>query len=267
MRRWVLLGLTVFLTVPVGIAHAASRTDGSTPAPARVIQLVTSVPTRTLNRVGAGSVSADFKPVAIHGHLTSAGKPEVLSMNLAWCPHCAANSWALAVALSRFGTLTGLRVINTGTYYCTIISDPCTLGPSPCYPYTHGLSFLDAGYTSPYLQFAHVVLQNVHGKRLERVTRKQNSALKRFDPAGGAPALDVGGITGFVGSGYDPGDLAHMTWSKVARSLADPHTAISQNIDGLANLFTAAMCKATKGRPEAVCKSHGVVAAGDARHL
>ncbi|HEY2006098.1 MAG TPA: DUF929 family protein, partial [Solirubrobacteraceae bacterium] len=103
----------------------------------------------TLNQVGAGKLSAPsvFGVFKLRRHLERDGKPELLTMNLAWCPHCAANSWGLAVALSRFGTLTGLRALDSGTFYCTLVAGPCTLGGAgPCYPHTHGLSFLRARY-------------------------------------------------------------------------------------------------------------------------
>jgi hypothetical protein len=254
--------------LPPSVADAALRTDGSMPAPAQIARLVTHVPTSTLNQVGAGDIGGppSFGVIKLHsGLLKSHGKPELLSMNLAWCPHCAANSWALAVALSRFGALTGLRVIDSGTYFCTLVAGPCTLAASPCYPHTHGVSFFGASYHSSYLSFAEVALQDVHGHNLQSPTRQENSAIAPFNPRGEAPAVDVGGY-GFLNSGYSPGTLAHKTWSQIAGGLADPHNPIARRVDGLANLFSAAICKATKGRPAGVCKSHGVFAAG-AAHL
>jgi hypothetical protein len=144
--------------------------------------------------------------------------------------------------------------------------DPCSLKPFPCYPHTHGLSFLDASYQSPYVSFATVVFQDVQGHNLERPSRRELRAMNSFDPQGQTPALDVGGAYGFVNSGYDPGSLAHKTWSQIAGSLADPHNPIARHIDGLANLFTAAICKVTKGQPSSVCTSSGVRAA-EAAHL
>jgi hypothetical protein len=264
VRRLALL-LAASLALPVSIAHAARRTDGSSPAPPQITQLVTHVPARTLNRVGAGKVSGPpgFKVFKLGGTFRSHGKPEVLTLNLAWCPHCAANSWALAIALSRFGTLAGLRVIDSGTHYCTLTHDPCSLSnkPPPCYPHTHGLSFLDARYRSPYLSFDAVVFQDVQGHNVERPTPRQFAAMNQFDAMGQTPALDVGGGFGFVNSGYDPAALAHLSWSQIAGSLGDPRSRIARHIDGLANLFTAAMCKETGGRPARVCTSPGVRAA------
>jgi hypothetical protein len=264
VRRLIVLA-AASIVLPIGVAQAAHRSDGSTPAPAQIVQQVTQVPARTLNRVGAGDLAGPhmFTIFKLTGRLTSRGKPEVLTANLAWCPHCAANSWALAVALSRFGTLTGLRVIDTGTHYCTLTHDPCSLSrkPPPCYPHTHGLSFIDARYRSRYLSFGAIVFQDVQGRNLGHPTQHENAALNQFDPMGQTPALDVGGGLGFLNSGYGPGALAGKTWSQIAGSLADPRNRIARHIDGLANLFTAAMCKATGGRPASVCNSRAVRAA------
>ncbi len=252
-----------------GTDVAAARTDGSVPAPAQITQLVTHVPASTLNRVGAGvlqSPAVGMSVIRLHRHLRRLGKPELITANLAWCPHCAANSWGLAVALSRFGTLTGLREINSGTYYCRLSSDPCALKPVSCFPYTHGLSFLDARYQSSYLSFAHIVWQTVTGRNLQNGSRGEMAALNQFDRQGQAPAVDVGGAFGFLNSAFSPGDLAHRSWSQIAGSLSDPRNRIAQRVDGLANLFSAAICQVTAGRPKAVCTSRGVIAARD-RHL
>ena len=268
--RWVALASVVAsLVVVVPAAQAATRSDGSVPAPAQITQLVTSVPASTLNRVGIGDsrnpiTSQSFGISRADGHFTSDGKPEIVTMELAWCPHCAANSWALTVALSRFGTFTGLREINTGTYYCKHNEDPCVLQTFPCFPYTHGLSFFDAHYQSRYINFAAIALQDVNGRNLEKPTRREQRSLTTVHLKGITPAIDIAGDWGFSGSGYDPGKLAHKSWSQIAGSLADPHNRIAREVDGLANLFTAAICEATNGHPGSVCKSRGVRAAAAA---
>jgi hypothetical protein len=260
-----LVGLLAVLVLPAGQAWAARRTDGSSPAPALISQRVTSVPARTLNEVGAGRIAGpqEFSVFKLHSHFTSGGKPELLTANLAWCPHCAANSWGLAIALSRFGTLHGLRVINTGTHYCKL-TRLCAVNKVPCFPFTHGLSFFGTSYRSRYLSFVAIMFQDLQGHNIERPTRRENAAMNQFDPQGQTPAVDIGGAFGFVNSAYDPGALAHKTWSQIAGSLANAHNRIARHIDGLANLFSAAICKVTKDRPAAVCKSTGVRAAGAA---
>jgi hypothetical protein len=250
----------------VPAAQAAPRLDGSIPAPAQIAQLVTSVPASTLNQVGAGDsrnpiTSHSFGIVKGDGHFTTDGKPQIVTVELAWCPHCAANSWALAVALSRFGTFSGLGEINTGTYFCKTAEDPCNLNPLYCFPYTHGLSFMGSVYRSPYVSFAAVELQDVNGHNLQKPNRHERRSLTAVHLQGVTPAISVGGAWGFAGSGYDPATLAHMTWSQIAGTLADPHNRVARQVDGLANLFAAAICSATNGRPGRVCSSHGVRAA------
>jgi hypothetical protein len=261
MRRFfLLLALAVF--APSSIAQAASQSDGSTPAPSSIVHAVTHVPVSTLNQVGAGTVFGNglFGVIKLTGApLTSHGKPELLTMNLAWCPHCAANSWALAVALSRFGKLSGLRTIDTGTLFGTKFHG------HPAYPHTHGLSFLRAAYNSSLLSLSHVVVQDLGGNPLQNPTRPEQKALRAFDPNGLFPAVDVGGAYGFLNSGYSPGALAHKSWLQIANSLANPNNPTARRIDGLANLFTAAICRATNATPAEVCSSSGVVAAGSAR--
>jgi hypothetical protein len=250
-----------------GPAQAKPRTDGSEPAPAHIARLVTHVPRSTLNAVGAGDVVGPkmFSVFKLGRHLMRDGKPELLAMDIAWCPHCAANNWAVAVALSRFGKLTGLRVIDAGTLYCKRTHESCNLRPGPCFLHTHGLSFFGTRFHSALLSLTSVVIEDVRGRRLQRLTKPEAAALQPFDPFGQAPELDIGGAYGFVNSGVDPGALAHKTWSQIATSLADPKNPIARRVDGLANLYTAAVCKVTNGRPSRVCTAKGVAAAGAAR--
>ena len=69
---------------------------------------ITGVPASALATVGKGSV-LQFNPAPIikvtGPALTSNGKPEMLYIGAEYCPYCAAMRWSMAVALSRFGTL------------------------------------------------------------------------------------------------------------------------------------------------------------------
>ena len=65
-----------------------------------------SVPAATFNAVGAGTATG-LKATSGQPELTLDGKPEVLYMGGEYCPYCAAERWAMAAALSRFGTLSG----------------------------------------------------------------------------------------------------------------------------------------------------------------
>ena len=97
------------------------------------------MPAGTFNAVGAGTATG-LNPLSGVSELTADGKPEVLYIGGEFCPFCAAERWALATALSRFGTLSGVSFIH---------SSP-TDGDIPT------LTFYKSSYTSKYLTFTPV---------------------------------------------------------------------------------------------------------------
>jgi hypothetical protein len=46
--------------------------------------------------------------------------------------------------------------------------------------------------------------------------------------------------------------------------MRDPSSPVGKDIDGAANIITAAICKVTHGQPRNVCTSAGVTAASQA---
>ncbi len=261
MRRMMFVTV-IALAINASAAAAAPLNDGSTKASAKLSGLVATVPLATFNQVGAGKLAGrnEFGIFKLHGPpLRVNGKPGIVSGALAWCPHCAVDNWSLAIALSRFGTLTGLRVVDTGTYYAKTFRR----SGGPFYSNTIGLDFLRAHYSSRYLGLSSFVLQDVNGHHVQSPTRAQGAALQPFDPPsrGEFPAINVGGDFGFLNSGTTPAVLAHRTGLQIATGLANPQTTIAQHLDGLANLFSAAICVATNQQPAAVCTSAGVLAA------
>jgi hypothetical protein len=106
------VGMVVALVAALVIAKLAGSGTGPSapakPASKQVLDHIASVPVRTLNSIGAGSASAT--PASITApSLTKDGKPEILYVGAEYCLYCAAERWAVAVALSRFGTLHGVR--------------------------------------------------------------------------------------------------------------------------------------------------------------
>jgi Domain of unknown function (DUF929) len=252
MRNAIVAGLLVAACVPAS-AFAAKRSDGSTTAPTSVVAAVSSVPAATLDGVGVGRLGREYTLTRLSGAAVAPGtKATLISENAAWCPHCAANSWAVAIALERFGTLTGLRLIDSGTYYGKV------LHAKPAFPHTHGLSFLDAHYVSSLVAFQPIVLFSRTGKPVETPTRAQAQAIKSFEPHGSFPAVDIGGAFGAVGSAFSPGRLAGLSAAKIASELASPTSAVAPYIDAQANVLTAALCVATAQQPTPVCSAPGV---------
>ena len=119
----VLVGGFVAVKAATGAGSPKSG-QAATVAAAAVITDVTSVPSATLDAVGAGTATSVPKSVDATA-LTAGGKPEILYVGAEYCPYCAAERWAMVVALSRFGTFTEPRQTASST--------------SDVYPSTHDL--------------------------------------------------------------------------------------------------------------------------------
>jgi uncharacterized protein (UPF0333 family) len=228
-------------------SKAADGPAAGTTLSASVISDVTNVPAATLNAVGAGATYP--KPIiSITGSpLTSGGKPEVLYIGAEYCPYCATERWAMAVALSRFGTFSGLHGIRSSA--------------SDVYPNTPTLTFYKSTYTSKYIVFTPVEEETVAKTPLQTPTSQQNAIITKYDAPphvsaqdeGAIPFVDFGNKYMISGASYDPQLLQGKTWAQVAAALSDPSNAIAKGADGAANLITAAICKLTNNQPASAC--------------
>ena len=241
---------------PTSAANSADSTSVTgTALPASVIKDVTTVPASTLASVGTGTASAkSVSLVSSATPLTSAGKPEVLYIGAEYCPYCAAERWALTMALSRFGTFTGLHGIHSA-------------GGQEVYPHTPTLTFYKSTYTSKYLTFTPVEQQGLtEGTSLEKTTAAQNALLTKYDSPpyvssseqGAIPFIDFGGKYFVHGAQYNPQVLSGQTWAQVAAALKDPSSAIAKGADGAANMITATICKTTNNQPSNVCTTPAI---------
>ncbi|MGN6606446.1 MAG: DUF929 family protein [Jatrophihabitans sp.] len=219
-----------------------------------------SVRASVFDTVGVGTASARPHPVSAPA-LTSGGKPLVLYVGAEYCPYCAAERWAVTVALDRFGTFTGLGQTASS--------------PSDVYPSTPTLTFHGASYTSRYLALTAKEIQSnqvVNGEYapLDTLIPDEQALLTKYDQppyvqsSGGIPFIDVGGRYVISGATYDPQVLHGHTQAQVAAALSDPSSPITRGIIGSANLVTAAVCSITGQQPAAVCSSAGVRAAATA---
>jgi uncharacterized protein DUF929 len=265
-RRALLAGgatLAVIIIVVVLVVIRANQNSGNstkasdtsvtgTALPASVTSDVTTVPAATLDKVGGGSVlSYNQKPVtAISGPaLTSGGKPEMLYIGAEFCPYCAAMRWSMAVALSRFGTLSPLHGIHSSS--------------TDTDPNTPTLTFYKSSYTSQYLTFTPVENETRTHAVLQNTTKAQGAIWAKYEPnpdTRGYPFIDFGNKYMITGPLYDPGTLAGMSWAQVASALKDPTSTVAQGALGAANYITAAICKMTSNQPSAVCTSSAVTA-------
>jgi hypothetical protein len=264
----IVLALVVVLVIVrlAGGSGSQAGTSGGadTSVAASVSHKIATVPAAALDKVGVGAgypAPGSVYPNAIKTIkaggplLTSNGKPEIVYVGGEYCPYCAAERWALSVALSRFGTISGLRLIH---------SSSTDVDPS-----TATLSFYKATYKSKYLTFAPTEAQDVNRAPLQPLTALDKSLMTKYDAppympksySGSFPFVDLGNKYVIDGASYDPAVLANLTWQQIAADLAKPSSTVAQAIDGTANHITAAICKLTGNQPGGVCSSTGVTSA------
>jgi len=247
-------------TSPSASASPQGLSNGPTgSALAAVVKNVTSVPASTLDAVGAGGFTNKIQAITGNpAELKAGGKPELLYMGAEYCPYCAAMRWAMVVALSRFGTFSGLATVHSAVSNGAGSHEPD--------PDTPTLTFAHATYSSPYLTFTPVELQtnipdpsNGTYTTLQNPTSAQNALITKYDTspyttqAGAIPFLDFGNKYVTIGTPYDPGELAGLSWSTIATDLSNPNSTVAQAVDGTANYVTAAICKMTGNQPASAC--------------
>jgi len=255
--------VVVFVVVKTSSSGNSNNTAGGASngptgtALTAVVNEVTGVPASTLDKVGAGGSSLQGAIQKLSGQtaLTSNGKPEVYYEGAEYCPYCAANRWGMVVALSRFGTFTGLKTVHSST----------TDSPANIPTWT----FHGSTYTSNYISFTGVetttnVLDSTTKQypTLDTPTAGQAALFAKYDAPPYTSSSNKGAIP-FVDFGnqyIQIGDLPMLqptsisgTWDKIASDLTNPSSANAKAIDGAANFMTAAICKLTGNQPATAC--------------
>jgi len=213
----------------------------TTDATQQVVSSITSLPASELDAVGAGSANNLIKPVSGSQLTGPNGYPEVFYLGAEYCPYCAAERWPMIIALSRFGTFSGLKTTSSSS--------------SDVYPNTPTFTFHGSTYTSQYVDFVAVETTDRDRNPLESPSSAQQGLVNQYDSAGSIPFVDLGNRYAFSGAMYLPDVLSAMSWTAVADALAQPTSPQAKAILGSANLITAAVCKLTADKPASVCSS------------
>ncbi len=269
VRRQVLIaGGSAVAVIAIVVALILIKVSGSSSpsssaaaaSNAAVTKQITTVPASVLNQAGRGKVSPLLPVQGSPAPLMANGKPEMLYIGGEYCPYCAAERWSMAVALSRFGTLSGLHYIHSSS--------------TDVYPSTPTLTFHNSSYTSKYLTFTPVEwYSNTPTSSgtypvLQAPTSAQMAVFNKYDAPpyvqatdkGSFPFVDIGNKYLVIGAQFLPTALKGMTWSQVAAAMHDPSSAVATDVNAAANTLTAAICKATGGKPGNVCTSPAVTA-------
>ena len=187
------------------------------------------------------------------------GKPEILYIGAEFCPFCAAERWALVIALLRFGTFSNLNFMTSSA--------------SDYAPSTPTFTFYNSTYTSPYISFVGIEettnqkTGNSPGYMGYDSLQQPNSSEQYIFTAidlnnnhappkacGGIPFVDFANSSAIMSSGYDPLTvLGKRNWSTIIQMLYNTSSLQSQSIIGEANLLTAQICETDNNTPQSVC--------------
>jgi hypothetical protein len=248
----------VFVVVKVTGSNTPTTSATAIPPPSpaspAVVAKVTGVTPAEMDAIGLGQGVTAPSVLKNQPNLTSNGKPELLYIGAEFCPYCAAERWSMVLALSRFGTWSGLKESTSSLW--------------DAFPSTATFSFRDATLTSQYISFVSVENQtndnNGQGSRkpLQRLTTAQGNLWTKystqFGTTTGYPFISFGNKVFVLGPSYVPDVLAGLNQSDIAAKLSNPNDVVTQRIVGTANYLTAAICALTGNNPSSVCSASGV---------
>jgi thiol-disulfide isomerase/thioredoxin len=266
-RRQRLIISTIIITVlAVGIVAGIILLTPKTPPSPLIGQPISptmnnylaGVTNKTLATVGSGTGVTAMQQISGYSSLTFNGKPEFLYVGAEYCPYCAAERWSMIVALSRFGTFTGLEyMMSTDT---------------DVYPNTPTFTFINAQYNSPYISFVSVETRDRNNKPLQSLTSDQNNIVNTIDcptlgsnqQCGGLAFIDIANkwIMGGAHAGAQFQAFGSTTceyfcgqgnWTQMGSQLDNPISAVAQAVDGAANTIITAICNVDGGQPNSLC--------------
>jgi hypothetical protein len=230
------------------------ESSGAVAASPSLLDLVTGVPQSVFDKVGLPSEIVNY-PKIVKGHSelkTASGLPVMLYVGAEYCPFCAAERWAMVIALSKFGTFSGLHTIHSS------VTDFA--------PDTSTFTFYKSTYKSNYLVFAPYEVStnqpatsasacNVDGYACLDVPPKQVVDIFQSVGGGSFPFMDFANKVSQEGAGFgdQPLLLAGLTPIEIAQQLSNPDSQVAQAEIGSANYITGAICAITGNQPADVC--------------
>jgi hypothetical protein len=206
---------------------------------AALIAQITSLPASEFETVGQGSANILIKPATGTVLVGTTGKPQVLYIGGEFCPYCAAERWPLIIALSRFGTFTGLTSTSSSE--------------TDIFPNTPTFTFRSAKYTSDYIDFRGVETTDRNQQPLMTLSAAEDQVFGKYNPGRTIPFIDFGNRYTSAGAYYSPEALSGQSWQAIVDEVKDPSSVQAKAIVGSANLITAAICKMTSDQPASVC--------------
>src|SRR5260370_5033248 len=177
-------------------------TPPSKDSTAQIVSTITALPASEFDAVGQGTANNLIKPISGPALTGSTAKPEVFYYGAEFCPYCAAQRWSLIIALSRFGTFSGLQTTTSSS--------------NDVYPNTVTFTFRGATYTSQYVDFRPVETSDRDQNPLQSPSPSEQQLVNSYDSGGTIPFIDIANKYAASGAMYSPDTIGGMS------SLAGP---------------------------------------------
>jgi thiol-disulfide isomerase/thioredoxin len=250
----VLVGFELTGTTYLGLTKSVQQ------APAALVQEVSTIPASDFDAVGDPSVPLLSAPAVVEDgpRLALDGKPAVVWVGALYCPYCAAERWALVIALGRFGTFTKLYTTSSST--------------TEVFGGTETFSFDGSVYRSSTIALAAVeeygnsssAVAPPGYEKLQKPTGFESAVVGSYDKSpwadpGRLPFLDVANRIVVSGSSFSPAVIGGLSMQQIATDLTDPGGQVAQALLGAADQITSAICAATGDTPASVCSSPAVL--------
>jgi hypothetical protein len=239
----------VVVNMAVGNSSLPAGVSVSSPAagakvPPALMRKLQSIPLSSLVAAPRGGTVA--YPQAISDRaLDAAGKPELLYVGAEFCPICAAERWAMYVALSKFGTFSP----QPGQIHSAFRD-----GDIPT------LTFYKTTFTSRYFTFTPVetTTNQPDGDYYVTLERPTSAEQQLWESHTGKtfPWLDFGGRMELTSAQFNPAVLEGQSFDDIASQIGDNSTPIGADVDAAAKVLIQSICRTlTSNEPADVCSA------------
>ena len=239
-----------------GARYRPPSATGTYQLPAGAVSLVEGIPVSALianaqAQLGRGQVTPPEQLPPPAPKLSSGGRPEIMFICAEYWSKCAAERWALVMALSKFGTFTTLK----GT----------TSSATAASPKTPTFSFYGAAYSSKYLTLVTDELETNTDvgageyPLLQPPTTQEMTMMNAWDRAPyttiktSLPFAYIGGRFLLTTAQYDASAISQMSFQAAASIMSSGTDPVSSHAEAAAGYLVADFCALTRDQPARVC--------------